>query len=163
MSDCELTTLCGYAVFIDGGMPIAITDTFLSAIEAAEMHALALSRRVQKDVENVSILTEGTEAQDEGFFARWEKFDEEEEEASLYVFRRYRKPDGYVMAGAWREKPLFRSKIKVTTVPIDFFNGLYVPFEEDETTSVEEEGGAASDDEEDNGEDDDRTYIDGEE
>lgn len=163
MSDeSEITTLTSYVVYVEGSKPVAVTDSFLSAVEAAEAHALELSRQVDEKAESVSVLTDGTEPDAEGFFARWEKFDEDEEEAELYVFHRYRKPDGYLISGAWRQKPLPTPTIKVTSVPLDLFAGVYVSFED--ADDISEEGGSAlaeSDDDSDSG-DDDRTYVDGE-
>lgn len=155
MSETEITTINGYAVYMQNGDPITTTDTFVSAIEAAEMHALQLSKEIDPETAEVSVVSDEASKTAEGFFCKWIVFDDAEEEGELHVFRRYRKPDGYLLTGAWREKAV--ANIKVKSVPIEFFEGLYVAFEEDsETDSSPDSGELSSSDDEGS---DDQTYV----
>jgi len=144
MSDSEITTLAGYVVFLADGTPVTVTDTFLSAIEAAEMKALEMTQEIDAENKTVSIIENDAEVTAEGFFGQWKQFDEAEGDAELYVFHRYRKPDGYLLAGAWRQKPLRQPTIKVACVPVDFFNGVYVSFDDEDLESGDEDEDEAS-------------------
>lgn len=143
----EEYTIIGYTVTAEH-VPISVTDTFLSAVENCEMHALTICQAIDEKLESVAILTDETPAQAEGFFGRWTSFDEEKGVASLSVFHRYRKQDGLLMSGAWREKVVKGSPINVHQTPVDFFDGVYVPFDEASGSDSEGGGGDGTTDEE---------------
>lgn len=148
-------------------VPIVVTDSFQKAVEAAEMHANELARlcavqlsapppvgssvrSCEPSVESlgatsslqVAFLMEGGVPPAcllEGYFGRWKLFNDADGEADMALFRRYKKPDGFIASGPWREKPLFPvngalaidkdcTVIAVRTVFSEYFHGHYQAF-----------------------------------
>lgn len=118
---------------------------------AQKLKELGQTAQTTEELPVVSILVNETgddAVLSAGFFGRWTSFDEKEGSAVLEAFHKYRKPDGYVLAGAWRQKPLTTVQIRRTTC--DFFNGECIVYDDDAVPAVQQE----------TSDDDDETYVD---
>lgn len=137
-------------------VPVVVTDSFQKAVEAAEVQAAHLAAaslsaaaataatgatsNSEAPLPTVAFLMEGATPPVqllEGFFGRWEAFSDSDGTADMSIFRRYKKPDGYLVEGAWREKPLFpalcadkdATVISVRAVFSEYFSGHYQSFQ----------------------------------
>lgn len=137
-------------------VPVVVTDSFQKAVEAAEVHAAHLAMASLSAAAAaaagatstskmplptvVAFLMEGAAPPVhllEGFFGRWKSFSDSDGTADMSIFRRYKKPDGYLVEGAWREKPLFpalcadkdATVISVRAVFSEYFSGHYQSFQ----------------------------------
>lgn len=135
-------------------VPVVVTDSFQKAVEAAEVQAEHLAAASlsaaaaaaagaasisEVPLPTVAFLMEGAAPPVhllEGFFGRWKTFSDSDGTADMSIFRRYKKPDGYLVEGAWREKPLFpalsdkdATVISVRAVFSEYFGGHYQSFQ----------------------------------
>lgn len=152
----ELTNFVGYAVVeSEERSVVSVTDTFATAIEAAESYALATIQAKDNTTDSLPILVEGTggaQPQREGYYGRWKKYDEANCEAELEVFFLRVKPDGILFAGSREERPQFGVHIHETTV--ELFGGYMIPYKtlrEQEEAAIAENEQAGSDYEEGSG------------